>query len=77
MKNKKYLAWFDTSQSLNGIMATSHFLIKKLSENFEKFYMINFKNLRSHTDFLTHVYYEPKEIFTLPNNVIIFEHYSF
>ena len=42
MHNEKYLTWFFSDISLDGTLSPHSFIIEKLSENFEKFYMINY-----------------------------------
>tara|TARA_B100000579_G_C22848224_1_gene865737 strand:- start:6084 stop:7292 length:1209 start_codon:yes stop_codon:yes gene_type:complete len=42
---KKYLAWFFFSETINEPLSTHSFLINKLSENFEKIFLINLKYL--------------------------------
>ena len=50
MKKKKYLAWFFSGESLDGTLSTHSLVIKKLCENFEKVYFINFENLKYFKD---------------------------
>ena len=47
MSNKKYLAWFFSDTSLDVTLSSHLFTIEKLSESFEKFYMINLLCIKS------------------------------
>ena len=49
MNNKKYLAWFINStdeKAFNKFVLVNNLLIKKISEKFEKVYMINVEKLK-------------------------------
>jgi hypothetical protein len=49
MNNKKYLAWFinpTDEESFNKSMLVDNLLINKISEKFEKIYMVNVEKLK-------------------------------
>lgn len=48
---KTYLAWIFTGTDFYKSIIPSYFLIKKLSENFKKIYLINLENLKPFKDF--------------------------
>ena len=75
MKKKKYLAWFFSGESLDGTLSTHSLVIKKLCENFEKVYFINFENLKYFKDWTSskkEFSYKLNKKFKLPNNIEIF-----
>ncbi len=75
MKNIKYLAWFFSDESMNKLLTSNGFLIKKLSENFEKLYFVNMIKLKLDTYHPFHkeeFNFEIDKNFELPSNIIIF-----
>ena len=75
MKNIKYLAFFFSDNSMNRLLTTNDFLIKKLCENFEKIYFINWEKLRLDTNYpykKEEFSYEVDKKFEVPSNIEIF-----
>ena len=71
MHNKKYLTWFFSDTSLDGALSPHSFIIEKLSENFEKFYMINLLCIKS-PKLSQEFSHKINDKFKLPKNVKVF-----
>ena len=78
MKDKKYLAWFYSAESMNRTLSVHSFLIDRLCENFEKIYFINMRNFKLFTDATSNrkkeeeLNNEVDRRFKVPTNIEIF-----
>ena len=75
MKNKKYLAWFFTGESLNKAFVVNSLLINQLCKNFEKIYFINMDKFILFTDACScerKFDIEVDKNFEVPSNIEVF-----
>ena len=72
MKNKKHLAWFINpidEKSFNKFVLVFNLLINKISEKFEKVYMINVEKLKFFSKRKIELNYQLNENLKFPSNI--------
>ncbi len=75
MNNKKYLAWFinpKDEKSFNKFVLVNNLLINKISEKFEKVYMINVEKLKFFSKRKIKLNYQLNENLKFPSNIKFF-----
>ena len=72
VKKNKYLAWFFVGNSLNETLSAHSFIIDKISENFEKIYIINLINLRFFSKSNNNFSFGMDDKLKLPKNIEVF-----
>ena len=72
VKKNKYLAWFFVGNSLNETLSAHSFIIDKISENFEKIYIINLINLRFFSKSNNNFSFGIDDKLKLPKNIEVF-----
>ena len=70
MKKKKYLSIFRSFEGLDSYLVNIDFLLKKISKEFDKIYLINTDNLRLFPEKKEYRFYE--EVKNLPTNFELF-----